>query len=138
VPRLDAILETALYYSDDEATARFYSEILGLRRIGHVPGRFQFYRLGAGMLLLFNPELSLKQDWPPAHGTTGAGHTCFTVSKDEYDVWKTHLSEHGIEVKRETVWPDAVKEGRPGTRSFYFDDPAGTVLEIADGDIWRP
>jgi catechol 2,3-dioxygenase-like lactoylglutathione lyase family enzyme len=23
-----------------------------------------------------------------------------------------------------------------GVRSFYFHDPAGNVLEIADGDLW--
>ena len=23
-----------------------------------------------------------------------------------------------------------------GPRSFYFDDPAGNVLEIAEGDMW--
>ena len=27
-------------------------------------------------------------------------------------------------------------EWENGVRSFYFHDPAGNVLEIADGDLW--
>jgi catechol 2,3-dioxygenase-like lactoylglutathione lyase family enzyme len=25
-----------------------------------------------------------------------------------------------------------------GTRSFYFEDPAGNLLEIAERDMWPP
>ena len=34
-----------------------------------------------------------------------------------------------LEITHEHEW----NEGR---RSFYFNDPAGNLLEIADGDLW--
>jgi catechol 2,3-dioxygenase-like lactoylglutathione lyase family enzyme len=132
-PPLDGILETALYYPVEleEAVDRFYRRILGLRRIGHSAGRFLFYRVGSEVLLLFNPEHSEAQASPPPHGTRGPGHTCFRVPRPEYPRWKSHLESHGVSVEEETEWPR-------GGRSFYFRDPAGNALEIADGDIWPP
>ena len=38
-------------------------------------------------------------------------------------------SRTGIEITHEQEW-------QGGRRSFYFKDPAGNLLEIADGDIW--
>lgn len=130
-PRLDQILETVLYYAEEEEAEveRFYGKVLGLRSIGRKAGRFLFFRLGPGVLLLFERQASLEQDSPPPHGATGPGHTCFTAADGEYERWKAYLAGAGIEVGEETRWPR-------GGRSFYFEDPAGNQLEIADRDIW--
>lgn len=127
-PILDGVLETVLYCdaSNESDTRRFYEEVLGLRRL---PAGFA-YRTPAGHLfLLFNADESGAQDDPPPHGARGPGHTCFTCAPDAYEAWKAFLSERGVEVTREIEWPN-------GARSFYFEDPAGNVLEIADGDLW--
>ena len=50
------ILETAVYVDDLDAAEAFYGGLLGLERIGRVPGRHVFYRVGAGVLLVFRPE----------------------------------------------------------------------------------
>jgi catechol 2,3-dioxygenase-like lactoylglutathione lyase family enzyme len=130
-PALRQILETVLYYAPEEEAEveRFYGELLGLRSIGRKKGRFLFFRLGAGVLLLFNREASLRQDSPPPHGASGPGHTCFVVESADYPRWKQRLAAAGVAVEDETRWPG-------GGRSFYFVDPAGNQLEIADRDIW--
>ncbi len=121
------ILETALYCTTEteEATRRFYEDLLHLRRVSHWA-----YRIGPNVVfLLFNSDETHDQDSPPPHGATGPGHTCFTVDPDAYEHWKTYLQERGVEVTDEIKWRDDL-------RSFYFDDPAGNVLEIAEGDMW--
>ena len=123
---LSGILEAVLYCTTaTEAEARrFYEEILGLRRVSKWA-----YRLGPQLFLFFNTDETLEQDWPPPHGTTGRGHLCFTVAPEGYTGWKAHLEQQGIELIEEIDWSG-------GVHSFYFEDPAGNVLEIANGDMW--
>ena len=43
-----------------------------------------------------------------------------------------HLQDAGVEIVHDAKWGDSA-------RSFYFKDPAGNLLEIADRDFWpRP
>jgi hypothetical protein len=58
--RLERILETVLYYSSgqDDELARFYGEVLGLQAVGR--GGLTF-RVGDGLLLLFDADLSSAQ-----------------------------------------------------------------------------
>jgi catechol 2,3-dioxygenase-like lactoylglutathione lyase family enzyme len=126
---LAGVLETVVYCTteNEEVTRRFYREVLGLEpvREGSVA-----HRLGAGVLLLFNADESAVQESPPAHGAANARvHTCFLVAAGEYESWKRRLAERGVEITQEIEWPS-------GPRSFYFEDPAGNVLEIAEADMW--
>jgi catechol 2,3-dioxygenase-like lactoylglutathione lyase family enzyme len=107
---------------------RFYDDLLGLgdRKIGRLG-----YRLGAGVLLIFDAEKSAAQDSPPAHGTTGSAHTCFVCEAGSYETWKRRIADAGLDVLEEIAWSPPLRG-----RSFYFRDPAGHVLEIADRDIW--
>jgi catechol 2,3-dioxygenase-like lactoylglutathione lyase family enzyme len=129
-PRLSRILETVLYYAagQEEDVERFYGEVLGLPRVG----RGLHFRLGEGLLLLFDAQESSQQASPPAHGAAGPVHTCFVAPEPDYTAWKEYLSDHETPLLEEITWEN-------GVRSFYFADPAGNVLEIADGDMWpRP
>lgn len=123
---LTGVLETVLYCTGEteDETRRFYEEVLGLRRVSRWT-----YRLGAQVFLLFNAEETAGQQWPPAHGATGAGHICFTVAPEGYEGWKETLRSLGVDIIEEIDWSR-------GVHSFYFNDPAGNVLEIADGDMW--
>jgi len=126
--RLERILETVLYYSagQEEELARFYGGVLGLRRVG--PSGLTF-RVGDGLLLLFDAALASAQSRPPPHGARGPVHTCFVASSDLYEAWKQRVTDETGSILQEIEWDN-------GVRSFYFHDPAGNVLEIADGDLW--
>jgi len=127
-PSLTGVLETVLYFSDEVQTRHFYSDILGLRLVGHEPGRSLFYRAGSSVFLLFRADETLKGNTLPPHGASGPIHTCFVVPSEEYESWKTYLAQNGVPVIRETRWPLGL--------SFYFHDPDDNLLEIANNDIW--
>jgi catechol 2,3-dioxygenase-like lactoylglutathione lyase family enzyme len=123
-----AVLETVLYCTseNEEPTRRFYEDLLRLKRVSR-----SAYRLGSQVFLLFNSDESRVQEEPPPHGASGSVHTCFVVPSDAYDRWKGYLEANGVRLIDEITWDR-------GIRSFYFNDPAGNLLEIADGDMWPP
>src|SRR5207249_7667333 len=127
-PRLSKILETVLYYTDADRTERFYTDILGMRLIDREPGRSLFFRAGDSVFLLFNASETLVGKTLPGHGATGPIHTCFQVAEEDYERWKSYLASQDIPVIHETQWPKGL--------SFYFYDPDGNLLEIANCDIW--
>jgi catechol 2,3-dioxygenase-like lactoylglutathione lyase family enzyme len=127
-PAVDSILETVLYYSDEERTERFYSEVMGFRLLHREPGRSLFYRAGSSVFLLFQPETTERGDRLPSHGARGPGHTCFLVSPSDYEAWKRRLAACDVDVVREVDWERG--------RTFYFRDPDENLLEIANADIW--
>ena len=128
-PPIKGVLETVLYCNsqNEEATRRFYKEVLGFRSIGQ-----SSYRAGPDVFLLFNSDRSSVQDEPPPHGASGPAHVCFLTTPDRYEEWKVYLLECNVAIGQEITW------GETGFHSFYFEDPAGNVLEIADGDLWPP
>jgi len=129
--RLRGVLETCLYHDEADAAAveDFYAGALGLRVVSRWPGGVAL-RAGDGVVLLFAREVLAERDGPiAAHGTAGPGHACLTVAGGEYDGWRERLRGAGVEVIHEHEWDG-------GRRSLYFNDPAGNLLEIADGDIW--
>ena len=127
-PPLTRVLETVLYYSDAERTERYYTDVLGMRLLDREPGRSLFFRVGDSIFLLFKAEETLQGRTLPGHGATGPIHTCFLAPEEEYERWKSYLSSRGIPIIRETRWPRGL--------SFYFHDPDGNLLEIANADIW--
>jgi catechol 2,3-dioxygenase-like lactoylglutathione lyase family enzyme len=127
-PRVTGILETVLYVSDIDRAERFYREVMALQQIGKDATRHVFFRVGSGVLLLFRAERTRLSGNVPPHGADGEIHVCFTVSPDEYETWKRRLDLHGVQIQHETVWPNG--------RSFFFRDPDGNLLELADADIW--
>lgn len=125
------ILETAVYYPHDQRdeVLGFYEGELGLRRVAGWDDGTAF-RLGAGVLLLFDRDLLAKRDAPMAdHGSMGPGHVCLRAEPGAYERVRERVATAGIEITHEHRWSD-------GGRSFYFKDPAGNLLEVADRDIW--
>jgi len=130
-PRLLGVLETVLYYGSEQAEVveRFYEDVLGLRPIVRFETGIAF-RADRSVYLLFDRSKTSEQG-RLAHAAAGSIHTCFLASADEYEGWKDHLSEQGVPLVAEITW-------KKGIRSFYFHDPAGNLLEIAEGDLWPP
>lgn len=131
---IDGILETALYVDDLDKAEAFYGGVLGLQTIRRGGNRHIFYRCGAGILLIFNPDETMQpadgDPFPvPPHGTKGAGHACFTVTADDLDAMAQRLQAAGVAIEASVTWPS-------GLRSLYFRDPAGNSLEIAPRTLW--
>ena len=129
---LSGVLETCLYHDSGQtsAVARFYADVLGLPLVSSWPGGMAF-RAGKGVVLLFDREELARRDGPiAAHGTAGAGHACLLAGgEDEYERWKRRLAGADVTITHEHEWG-------PQRRSLYFSDPAGNLLEIANGDLW--
>lgn len=125
--------ESCLYADDLPAMERFYTDVLGLRKVSDNAPRGMAFRVSPeSVLLIFNPALP-QQPHPdvPSHGATGPGHCAFSIEPADYDAWRTHLTAHGIAIERETTWPT-------GAKSIYFRDPAGNSIELLAGQLWAP
>lgn len=126
--QFEGVLETVLYFASGQEVelARFYGEVLGLHAVGRDGLTF---RVGPGLLLLFEADRSSVQSRPPPHGARGSIHTCFVAAAEDYESWKLRVTDDAVPIVDEIEWDN-------GVRSFYFHDPAGNLLEIADGDLW--
>src|SRR5262249_26712947 len=128
--RIQAIIETAIYVDDLQATEDFYRAILGLPVIGKAPGRHVFFQAGeASVLLAFLTEATLKGDQLPAHGATGPGHFALGIDAESFDAWRMRLRGHGVAIEKEVEWPR-------GGKSIYFRDPAGNSVELVTPGVW--
>jgi catechol 2,3-dioxygenase-like lactoylglutathione lyase family enzyme len=124
------IKETCLYIADLEKARYFYHEVLGLPVISYVKEKHIFFRAGTSVLLCFNPEDSRFKKSPPAHFGEGKLHFAFEVPEQDYQKTKEELQSKGISIIDEVTWES-------GQTSFYFEDPAGNVLEVLpDTGIW--
>ncbi len=129
---LQRILETSIYHdsAQRQEMESFYAGLLELPRVAGWPDGLAF-RLGDGVLLVFDRELIRDRSEPMAqHGSSGPGHVCL-VDSDDYEDWKRRIGAAGVQITHEHEWDG-------GRRSFYFTDPAGNLVEIADGDLWPP
>jgi catechol 2,3-dioxygenase-like lactoylglutathione lyase family enzyme len=123
------LVEAALYVDDLNRAEPFYQEVLGLELIGKEQGRHVFFRVGQGVLLLFNPAATQKPGGFPPHGASGPGHAALGISADAVDYWRSRLQEHGIQIEKEATWPR-------GGRSLYLRDPAGNSVELITPGCW--
>ena len=127
---IQAIIETAIYVDDLQATETFYGTVLGLRVMGKEPGRHVFFQVGeASVLRAFLAETTLKGDQLPPHGATGSGHFALGIEAETVDAWRKLLQGHGVTIEKEVEWPR-------GGKSLYFRDPARNSVELVTPGLW--
>jgi catechol 2,3-dioxygenase-like lactoylglutathione lyase family enzyme len=134
MPKLDRVLETALYVDDLDRAAAFYAELLDLPSL-YADARLRAFAVGESVLLLFRRGASLEtMTMPggtiPPHDGAGPLHVAFAIAADELAPWEERLHQRGIPVEGRTDWPR-------GGRSIYFRDPDGHLLELATPGLWR-
>src|SRR5262249_24940521 len=134
MPKLDAILETAIHTEDMVRARAFYESVHGLKPI-YSDNRLSAYA-GAGrdVLLVFRKGTTKQavgrgSGTIPGHGGDGVLHVAFAVSKDELDRWEAHLTSRGVAIEGRNDW-------ERGGRSIYFRDPDGHLLELATPGLW--
>jgi catechol 2,3-dioxygenase-like lactoylglutathione lyase family enzyme len=134
MPKLNGVLETALYVDDLERARRFYEDVLGLSSIFN-DARLRAYAVGTrSVLLLFlrgssRETVHMPGGTIPPHDGSGPLHVAFAIGADELAPWEGHLKRHGVEIEGRTEW-------RRGGKSIYFRDPDGHLLELATPGLW--
>lgn len=105
---------------DQDATARFFTEVLGLAE----PQRF-------GPFLMVQPENSVTLDVAAADGEITPQHYAFLVRDEEFDEIFGRITDRGLKYWADPhhTEPDTINT-RDGGRGCYFDDPNGHILEI--------
>lgn len=134
MPKVDRVLETALYVDDLDRAAAFYADVLGLASL-YADERLRAFAAGNSVLLLFRRGGSLETVTMPGgtippHDGSGPLHVAFAIGADELAGWEERLRARGIPVEGRTDWPR-------GGRSIYFRDPDGHLLELATPGLWR-
>ena len=134
-PKPQGILETVVYCECLSAAHDFYEQVVGLTVVSIEPGRHVFFRVGQGMLLIFNPHATesgtvlIGDQMIPRHGSTGPSHFAFEILPQQVDAVRDNLSNRKIAIEAEIEWPT-------GGHSIYCRDPAGNSVEFATREIW--
>lgn len=133
-PKLNKILETALYVSDLPRAVAFYQTIFGFEIL------FGDERLCAlnveneQVLLLFRKGASTEPliipggVIPPNDGD-GQLHVCFAIEAGELENWANWLAENNVAIESRVTWE------RGGT-SLYFRDGDEHLIELATRGLW--
>lgn len=118
---------------DLERSARFYTEVLGLREVARLGGRMAFFSAGDN-----HHDLAVLEVGPdataPSRDAVGLYHVALKIGDrlDDLRAAKRHLEAAGVPIL-------AIRDHRV-SQSIYFADPDGNGLELyvdADPAIWR-
>ena len=135
-PRVERLLEAALYVEDIARSADFYIRIFEFPVLVRDDSRIcALDAVGQQVLLLFKKGATLDPlpspgGIVPSHGGNGELHFAFAISSDHYDSWKKRLADFNIPIESEVRWPS-------GGRSLYFRDPDNHCVELATPGIWK-
>jgi catechol 2,3-dioxygenase-like lactoylglutathione lyase family enzyme len=134
MPKLDGVIETALYVDDLVRVIAFYRDILGLGLLNE-DARFAAFDVGGrSVLLLFKRGATLETAHLPGgtippHDGHGPLHIAFAVTSEELQLWETRLVAQGVAIEARTTWPR-------GGHSIYFRDPDNHLLEMVTPGVW--
>lgn len=134
MPRVNGVLETALYVADLDRSVAFYRRVFGFEPMLH-DERMSALRIpGRQVLLLFKEHASTQPTWTPngtipPHDGHGTLHLAFAVEAAEIEAWQRRLAEQQVAVESEL-------RTERGGHSLYFRDPDGHLIEIATPQLW--
>ena len=131
--KINKVIETCIYSSDLESMKKFYVGILGLSVIQEEEDKLIFLKAGKSMLLIFDPlRTSANNGKLPTHGAMtppSSIHFAMEIEEQEYQPCKELLARNGIAIEKEVKW-------NCKTRSLYFRDPSGNLLELITPGGW--
>jgi glyoxylase I family protein len=114
---------------DHDAMMAFYQDVIGcaVERIQEAIGLYQL-RCGAALIDLVPVDGKLGRMGGAAPGAEGHNmdHLCLRIADFDAGVVRSHLAEHGVEVREE-----GLRYGSTGEAvSVYLSDPDGNTLEL--------
>jgi catechol 2,3-dioxygenase-like lactoylglutathione lyase family enzyme len=128
------IVETSIYSSHLEKMKEFYVDKLGLEFVSEQRDRHVFLKTDKNMLLIFNPEVTSIEVKESSHGAMTPPsmiHIALEVEPEDYEKAKELLEENNIQIEKEITWENDIK-----SRSIYFRDPAGNLVEFITRRHW--
>jgi len=134
MPKVNGVLETALYVKELERSRAFYRDVFELEILA-ADDRFTALSVaGKQVLLLFREGASLAPIATPTgiippHDGSGQTHFAFSISTGDLPFWEQRLGEKGISIESKAQWTR-------GGISIYFRDPDGHLVELATPGIW--
>lgn len=134
MPKLNGILETALYTDDMDRARAFYENVLQLTMIFSDSRLCAYSVADRDVLLIFRrgsarETITMPGGAIPGHDGAGPLHVAFAIAHDEFGRWEERLKTLGVAIEGYTNW-------RRGGRSLYFRDPDGHLLELATPGLW--
>lgn len=135
MPKLNGILETALYTDDMARARRFYEDVLELEPIFADERLCAYGIAGRDVLLLFRrgsttETVTMPGGTIPGHDGAGPLHVAFAVGAEDLEAWERRLAARDVDIEGRTRWPR-------GGHSIYFRDPDGHLLELATPGLWK-
>jgi catechol 2,3-dioxygenase-like lactoylglutathione lyase family enzyme len=100
MPKVDRVLETALYVDDLDRAAAFYAELFDVPSL-YADERLRAFAVGTSVLLLFRRGASLQTTTMPGgtippHDGSGPLHVAFAIAADELVPWEERLRDRGV------------------------------------------
>jgi len=134
-PKLNGVVETALYVGDLPQARQFYEAVLGLKAITGDERFCAFDVAGDHVLLLFQrgasaQPISMPGGTIPPHDGHGTEHLGFQIATDQLRAWEDWLARRRVAIESRVTWE------RGGT-SLYFRDPDGHLLELLTPGVWE-
>ena len=133
IMKINKVVETCIYSSDLESMKKFYVGILGLSVIQEEEDKLIFLKAGKSVLLIFDPlRTSINNDKLPTHGAMtppSSIHFAMEIEEQEYQPCKELLARNGIVIEKEIKW-------NSNTKSLYFRDPSGNLVELITRGGW--
>lgn len=132
---IEGIVESILYVNDLAKATAFYRDVLEFAPVAGDQERFQVFQVGSRQVLILflrggtlSPVVLPGGTIPP-HDGRGPHHIGFAISAEAYEPWLQQLRQRGVTIESEATWPR-------GSRSLYFRDPDGHMLELVTPGIW--
>lgn len=110
----------ALFSQNLDASAHFYSDILGFKVVWQPDADNIYLSSGTDNLALHRAPANFNANSDQRLDHLGV----FLDDRAQVDIWHDYLKEKGVEIKA------APKDHRDGTRSLYCADPDGNVVQI--------
>lgn len=124
--RTVGIAHFTLGVSDIERSVAFYRDIVGLELISRNGDRMAFLRSGKDIIVLVRSDHAIEA----AAKAPEQIHQAFLVEERDFDESLRFLESRGVPILKVEEREELDSVFR--SRSAYFRDPDGNVLEIAD------
>ena len=117
-PASSGLHHIALYVEDMAACEKFYINLMGMQVEWRPDDDNVYLSSGSDNLALHHTDKKID-------GRQRLDHIGFIMRKPgDVDAWYDFLKQHDVPMRTEP------KTHRDGARSFYCEDPAGTVVQI--------